>query len=154
MPRWNRSACISLSAAVLLPGVAGWALGSLLEKPAARPGPTQALVRQTPREMPSAGRAARGWMESVRAASAGELASLYEAAAGRFSVRAQRQAAQRWLLAVWVSRDPRGAVEFAKQDQTGAMSGVLGELIGTMAPRRLLVWPTVLAQGARKCLPE
>src|SRR6186997_2444086 len=134
MPDWNRPALIALSAALLLPGTAGWWLGRSLPAQAddsSRRGVLDSRKSQESQHPLSSGsRAGLSWMDKARSAQANELGALYEVAAREFPDEMQRKAAQHWLLALWVSREARGAVAFATPRHLEIGAGVLGQLLG------------------------
>ena len=128
-------------------GVGGWAGGR-----AAREGlnpdgrtarhlsslqPTVAGPRE-PRVEP--GTAEGNWMARVKAADSSDFAALLEELdtllprEGRFS---EREAAQKWLLALWISKDADAAVACVAGKQDKFLSSTFGLLLGSVAPEKV-----------------
>ncbi len=128
-------------------GVGGWAGGR-----AAREGlnpdgrtarhlsslqPTVAGPRE-PRVEP--GTAEGNWMARVKAADSSDFAALLEELdtllprEGRFS---EREAAQKWLLALWISKDADAAVACVAGKQDKFLSSTFGLVLGSVAPEKV-----------------
>jgi hypothetical protein len=116
-----------------------WAREGLLPSPrtATRSVPTPPAARE-PRVEPSS--AEGKWMDRVRKAEAEDFAALLDDLDTTFPKGVNfeaRDAAQKWLLGLWIARDPDAAAEYVAAKKDDLLGCSFGLVLGSVAPGKV-----------------
>lgn len=154
-------AALWLGLTAVAAGVAGWVGGRAAKEglyPDSRtarhsaPPPQQIAGPREPRAEP--GTPGGNWMTRVKAAASGDFAALLEeldTLLPKEGHSTEREAAQKWLLAQWISKDLDAALAYVAGKQDKFLGSTFGLLLGSLAPDKV---PAILAGPHKSDLGE
>lgn len=138
---------VSLWLAVIgVPGVAGWTAGRWAHSGiapsnrATHPAAVQHPLPATREPKVEPGSPAGKWMARVKAAAPGDFAALLEeldVTLPKTTAWQSRDAAQKWLLGLWISQDADAAVAYVADKKDEFLGSSLGLVLGSVAPDKV-----------------